>query len=84
METSHEPIDAINEWQEWFRANSYDPINKTTNNFADTIVEASTELSPEQIYSCLLKALIENKEHCEKEFNQSKKLLDLVTKDVTV
>lgn len=84
MEHPHEPIDAIKEWQTWFNANSYDPIKKTTESFGDTIVEAATELTPDQIYECLITALQDNYDHCKKEHDNAKALLDLIKKDVSV
>jgi hypothetical protein len=93
MEHPHEPIDAINSWQEWYKNNrvvaslnkplesTYDAMKQATDHFGDTIVEASATLSADEIYSCLLQAVQENYDHTKKEFDNAARLLELIKND---
>jgi hypothetical protein len=115
MEHPHEPLNAIQEWQNWYkrhrvvatldeplvskasRENMHDTSNavdlwlkdytehakkQASDHFADTIVEAAATLSADEIYDCLMKAVQENYDHAEKEFNNASRLLELIKNNV--
>lgn len=71
--------EAIDSWLD--ACNQY-AMKQAADHFADTIVEASASLSADEIYSCLLTAVQENYEHTEKEYNNAKRLLELIKNNV--
>lgn len=86
------PMEAIEEWQNWYRGNSAKPVITTTElasidklfmqkakeHFADTIAEFANELTAAQLYQALYEAAKENVELIDKEYQQAKKFFDRV------
>jgi len=87
------PMEAIDEWQKWYRENrtvrTSTPQNildtvkdmsvqKAEEHFADTIVEFSSELSGKELYKAFYAAAIANLDAAEKEYQKAKQLVDML------
>ena len=86
------PMEAIEEWQNWYRANNDTPVitakalesidkvfmQKAKEHFADTIAEFSNELTAAQLYQALYEAAKENLDILDKEYKEANKFFDRI------
>ena len=56
----------------------FSPKEKATKYFADTICEFSEQLTPEELYQCLVDAMEGHYQYTKKEFDHATQLSDLI------
>lgn len=80
------PMEAIEEWQNWYRSNkpleTPNPkevwMQKAEEHFADTLAEYQYELSGKDLYKAFYKAAHENMLNAQKEYERAKELVDML------
>lgn len=80
--------DLFTDWRSWYKEMASEPkqqtteelINKATSYFADTIAEFLPELGGRTLYECFVSAATESMLHAEKEYDNNKDLIDLLSK----
>lgn len=92
MDTDHEPVETIKEWQRWYRTHHATEtvetikektvkeqwMQKAKDHFADTLAEYQYELSGKDFYKAFYQAAYENAEHVRKEYERAKELVDML------
>jgi len=89
-----QPMEAIKEWQDWYRKNPITPepepmtdspdkikdmwLQKAKEHFADTLCEYQYELSGKDFYKAFYQAAYEIMQSAEKEYEKTKELLDML------
>lgn len=92
MDTDHEPVETIQEWQRWYKQNQLDnfpltekdlttyvkttSMKKAQEHFADTIAEFANELTGLEIYKAFYAAAQENLDIVAKEYAKAKQIVD--------